>query len=205
MKTIAIVSLVAIGLVVSSTPSFADNLRLGGEIGLGTASDNVDDGLALQGYLEYDLRQDFALRGGVTYLAGDSKVEDVSGGELTISGVEAAALYKFRAEMVKLYIGAGIGYYMPEYEMKDSLELFLGTLALRLEEDLDNDVGFFLMGGVSVPLSDTVSLVGSAKYIFLEVDDHATMTSLIDLDSNTSTGKVDLNTLLLTAGLQIEF
>jgi len=205
MKSIGIISGLALAIACFTTPAFAGGSRLGGEIGFGTANDNVDDGLALQGYLEFDMQEDFALRGGVSYFAGDATVDLLSDGEVTMFGIEAAALYKIKAEKAKPYLGAGIGYYMPEHELSGDAEAVLASLGLRGEDDLDSGVGFFLIGGITIPTSETVSIGASAKYLILEVEDNAKVTDLWTFQSATASEDIDLNTLFLSVNLQIEF
>jgi hypothetical protein len=207
--------------------------RLGGAVGLGTANDNVDNGLVLQGYLELDvlktiLREgrnnpgntDLTLRGGLSYLTGDTTGETLRDGELTMLGIEAAALIRcrllgygmkvtglVRATYMRpvLYLGAGIGYYMPEHTFDKTTKTKLVLRNLEADDDLDSGIGFFLTGGFRVPMSDTVSIGTSARYLFLEVDDHVTKSDLNLSGSISSTKKIDLGTLFLSASLQILF
>jgi len=192
-------------VVFFATPTFADGSRLGGDIDLSTANDNVDDGLALPGYLEFDAQEDFALRCGISYFGDDTTVDILSDGEVTMFRIEAAALYKIKAEKAKPYIGGGIGYYIPKSELSGDIEDTLAIQDVRGEDDLDSGVGFFLMGGVSVPLSETASLGASAKYLILGVDNSAKVTDFATFQSFTNTEEFELNTFFLSVSLQIKF
>ena len=205
MKSIGIISFLALTVVFFATPTFAGDSRLGGEISLGTMNNNVNDGLALQGYLEFDAQRDFALRYGISNLTGNTTVDILSDDEVTMFGIEAAALYKIKAKKAKPYIGAGIGYYMPKYELSDDVEASLAMLGVRGEDDLDSGVGFFLMGGVILPLSETASLGASVKYLILDVDDNAKVTDLATFQNFTNNEEVELSTLFLSVSLQIKF
>ncbi|MFP6905135.1 MAG: hypothetical protein VCG02_07955, partial [Verrucomicrobiota bacterium] len=104
-----------------------------------------------------------------------------------------------------LYLGAGIGYYMPEHTFDKTIKTQLALLNLEADDDLDSGIGFFLTGGIRVPMSDTVSIGASARYLFLEVDDHATRGDLTVSESISSTEEIDLGTLFLSASLHIQF
>ena len=205
MKSIGIIFFLVLPVVFFATPTFAGGSRLGGEISLGTMNDNMNDGLARQGYLEFDAHRDFALRYGISYFTGNSTIDILSDDKVTMFGIEAAALYKIEAKKAKPYIGAGIGYYMPKYELSDDVEASLAMLSVIGEADLDSGVGFFLMGGVTVPLSKTASLGASVKYLILDDDDNAKVTDLATSQNFTSTEEVELSTLFVSVSLQIKF
>ena len=204
MKVTARIALAAFAIACLASPALAGP-RLGGAVGLGSANDNVDNGLVLQGYLELDVREDLTLRGGLSYLTGDTTGETLRDGELTMLGIEAAALYRVNLDKATSYLGAGIGYYTPEHAFSEGVETQLALLNLEADDDLDSGIGFFLTGGIRVPMSDTVSIGASARYLFLEVDDHATRGDLTVSESISSTEEIDLGTLFLSASLQIQF
>jgi len=206
MKSIGIITFLAWTVVFFATPTYAGGSRLGGEISLNTTNNNVEDGLALHGYLDFDTQRDFALRYGISYFTGNTTVDILSDDEVAMFGIEAVALYKIKAKKAKPYIGAGIGYYiMPKYELSDDVEASLAMLGVSGEDDLDSGVGFFLMGGVTVPLSETASLGASVKYLILDVDDNAKVTDLGTFQNFTNNEEVELSTLFLSVSLQIKF
>lgn len=205
MKSIGIISFLACTVIFFATLTFAGGYRPGGEIGLGKANDDVDDGLSLKGYLKFDTLGDFTLRYGISYFAGDTTVDILSDGEVKMFGIEAVALYKTEAEKAKPYIGGGIGYYIPKSELSDDMETTLAMLNVRGEDDLDSGVGFFLMSGVTVPLSETVSLGASAKYLILEVDNNAKVTDFAAFQSFANTQESELSSIFLYVSLQIKF
>jgi opacity protein-like surface antigen len=215
MKSTVRIALAAFAIACLASPALAGP-RLGGAVGLGTANDNVDNGLVLQGYLELDVlktalkrnnpfNRDLTLRGGLSYLTGDTTGETLRDGELTMLGIEAAALYRVNIDQATSYLGAGIGYYTPEHTFDKTTKTKLVLRNLEADDDLDSGIGFFLTGGIRVPMSDTVSIGASARYLFLEVDDHATKSDLNLSGSISSTKKIDLGTLFLSASLQIQF
>jgi opacity protein-like surface antigen len=196
----------AVILVGAMTMSaWANSAHLGGNIGVGAANDNVDEGLALQGYLELDVATNVALRGTALYFGGDTKVDVLSDGEFTMLGIEGSLVFKFPSKGVTPYIGAGLGYYLPESELSDDAEAVLAYMGLRGEDDLQPGAGFHAMGGVAFDLAPNVSLDLNVKYVYFKTDDDAKVTNLYTFQSITVTEEVDLSTLFATAGLKFTF
>jgi hypothetical protein len=154
---------------------------LGAAVGLGTANDHVEDGLAAQGYLE--VGKNISVRSTLSYYGSDAKVSDyLSKGTFTMVGVEASALLKASAEGP--YIGGGIGYYQPKNELN-------GT-----EDDLKSGPGAHAMGGIDIMLGKHLILDLNVKYVYFKIDNEA---------NTKEEEKINLSTLFVTGGIKIRF
>ncbi len=181
MKKIYTLSLIIVCVFATTQLLNAQTGFLGAAVGLGTANDHVEDGLAAQGYLE--VGKNISVRGTLSYYSADAKVSNLlSAGTFTMVGVEASALLKASTEGP--YIGGGIGYYRPENKLN-------GT-----EDDLKSGPGAHAMGGIDIMLGKHLILDLNVKYVYFKTDNEAKK----EPDKN-----INLNTLFVTGGIKIRF
>ncbi len=83
---------------------------------------------------------------------------------LEVIPLEVALLYTFGKEQpVRAYAGGGAGYYLLDLEWSGPL----GTM----EPDIDDEVGWFVLGGLSFDLAANVNFFLEAKYTWLDIDE----------------------------------
>jgi hypothetical protein len=205
MKSIAVISYFVCALVFSATLAFAGGSRLEDNNGLNTANVSLDDSFALLGYLKFDDQRGFVLRCGITQMADGSMVEVPSDDQVTVFGIEAAALYEIKTERVNPYVGSGIGYYISPLDSRVDMEPNRIMEKVWDENDSDRGVGFFLMGGVNVPLSEKASIGANAKYFIPENNGNTKGKDYIILQNLMNIREFDLNNLFLSVSLQIKF
>lgn len=194
-----------IAIAVSIVSAKAGTASIGGNIGIGAANDNVDVGLALQGFLELDATSNIAARGTALFYGGDTKVDLLSDGSFTMLGFEGSLVFKFPAKGITPYFGGGPGIYLPNSELSDNTKAALAYMGVRGEDDLQPGFGLHAMGGFAIDLAPNVSLDLNIKYVYLKTDNEAKVTNLYTYRSVVTTGEVDLSTLFATAGLIIKF
>ncbi len=90
--------------------------------------------------------------------------EDIPGGDLDLEVIPIEAGLIFRLPVadaaVSPYGGGGVGYYMLELEAEGPG----GSATL----DLDDEVGWYLVGGLTIHLSDTLAIFAEGKYTTIE-------------------------------------
>ncbi len=186
MKKIYTLSLIIVCVFATTQLLYAQTGSLGATVGLGTSNDNVEDGLAAQGYLE--VGKNISVRGTLSYYGADAKVSDyLSKGTFTMVGVEASALLKSSPEGP--YIGGGIGYYRPENKLSDQAKTVT-------EDDLKSGPGAHAMGGIDIMLGKHIILDLNVKYVYFKTDNEAKK----EPDKN-----INLSTLFVTGGIKIRF
>lgn len=207
MKRIAGLCLcIAIGLTVLNRSAAAQGVRLGAEVGIGTDNDNVDDGIALQGYMDVDASPSLILRGSLVYFEGDTEVDILSQGLYSMFGIEGSALYKIPAQNIYPYIGAGLGYYVPDNDLDRDTEFFLrDVLGVVGEDDLESGVGYHVLAGFSFPIAQGLAFGVNVKYLFLEVDNDARVRDLRTGETAVLTEEVNLDTLFVSGGFLLFF
>ncbi len=117
-------------------------------------------------YLGFELR----IQGMTGYGGDDPATED----SYLASGEANLRLTLPVGEVLRLYVGAGAGYYVfPEYESKE-------PVGDSLEPDIDpEDVwGFFAVAGAELMLSESFGLFAEVKYLVAEVEE-------VDIDDET--------------------
>ncbi len=199
-----VLSVVIISSVISIN-ALAISAHIGGNAGVGTANKHVDTGLALHGYLEVDATPNAAIRGTMMYYGGDTKVDVLSEGDFQMLGPELSLILKFPYQQIVPYIGAGVGIYITENDLSSRVNRWANQLGVRVKEDINTDVGFHAVGGISVNLTPNIALDFNAKYLYLKPDVKAKATNLYTFQSATVKDDVNLSTLFLTGGLKITF
>lgn len=196
----------SIGWLAYTEQGVARSARLGGNIGVSGANDNVKKGLVLQGYAELNLASDFAFRGTALYSAGDTKVDVLSEGDFSMLGVEGSLIYTLPSQAVAPYIGGGLGHYMPENEFSDGVVTALASIGVRGEEDLQSGIGFHAMGGIAFEIAPNVLVDLNIKYVHFKTDVVGKATDFVTFESfTTDAAEIDLTTLFITAGLKFMF
>ncbi|MBI1929855.1 outer membrane beta-barrel protein [Candidatus Poribacteria bacterium] len=189
MKKVYALSLIIACVFATTQLLYAQTSSLGAAVGLGTANDHVEDGLAAQGYLE--VGKNISVRGTLSYYGADAKdAKDgglLSAGTFTMVGVEASALLKASAEGP--YIGGGIGYYKPKNKLSDQAKT-------ATEDDLKSGPGAHAMGGIDIALGKHIILDLNVKYVYFKIDNEAKK----EPDKN-----INLSTLFVTGGIKIRF
>ena len=201
-----ILCLVLTVAVCQSTATFAVGPWLGGEIGIGAGNDQMDPGLALQGYFQFDDTREgqkhyLTLRGGISVLA--SEASSTAEADMVLFGLEAAALDRLKFEGAEPYLGGGLGYYLAEKRFSDLTNTQLALMGVGAKQKFDPNFGYFVMGGVTIPAAENISLGASAKYLILKVNTTGTATDWRTLETITIRKTVDLSTLFLSVSLQI--
>lgn len=118
--------------------------------------------------------------------------EESTGGTsatLEVIPIEAALLYMFAGDdVIRPYVGGGVGYYL--------LDLEWSSPAGSMNPDVDDEVGFFAVGGAAFKISDRFSLFAEAKYIWLEMD---------TIEGMAATGDDDLSGFGANVGLLLRW
>ncbi len=89
---------------------------------------------------------------------------------------------------LRVYIGGGAGYYLMDLEWRTAEE--------RLTPDVDNEFGWYLIGGFDMRITQNVNLFAEAKYTFLEIK---------RIDGISITGDNKLDGFGINAGLAIRW
>lgn len=83
---------------------------------------------------------------------------------LEVIPLEAALIYAFGSDQpIQAYAGGGGGYYMLDLEWSGPL----GTM----DPDVDDEIGWFVLGGLSFDIAANLNLFLEAKYTWLEIDE----------------------------------
>ncbi len=114
--------------------------------------------------------------------------------ELEVIPIEAALMFKIPLDQqFNAYIGGGGGYYIADWEFSSPEG--------RIKVDIDDEFGFFAVGGIDVRVGDALSIFGEAKYTWLEYK-KAKVRELgperLDID-------LDMNGIAVNIGLLLRF
>jgi len=170
------------------------------QLGTGFASDNYKDPLTLGGYIESEALDFATLRGTVSYAFGDTEQDILSKGDFDMLSFELSMIKRLEKEGAAPFLGAGVGYYIPNTDIDQRLDNALSSVGLRVDEDLDSAIGFHLLAGFDVPLSEDSSIEFMGKYIVAETE--------VDAEVNGGLAAifdVDLNALFVTVGIRKQF
>ncbi len=122
--------------------------------------------------------------------------------DMKLVPVEADLVFNIPlGDVLKLYAGAGGGYYiLPKYTAKTGY-------GKELDPDLDpqDTWGFFGLGGISIKISQSLSLFGEAKYTALKIKEMKIDGEKVDLSSDNVLGlsEIDLSGVGANAGLLV--
>ena len=175
MRRVAGLALVVLGLGVGSVRAEA----LGADLGVFGAyldASDLNEAFGVGGKLKLNVAEFFAvdLRG--SYLEYDDT-------EITLVPVEALALLQLPlGESLRLYGGAGVGYYLFDAD--------------RIE--LDDSVGYFPVAGLEV--GGEVKLFAEVRWLFLSPDSDS---ALDELEADLDDGEADADGLGINIGISI--
>ena len=99
--------------------------------------------------------------------------------------IEAAVMVRLPLARLGAYAGLGVGYYL--FDMEDG--------------SADDNVGVFPLVGADIQLSDSLSLFGEARWLFLEADIDAAIQAAEELTEDS----VDLDGIGVNLGLSWRF
>ncbi len=91
--------------------------------------------------------------------------ESSNGGKATLEviPIEAALIFQLAYQgPVYPYVGGGGGYYLFDLEWEGPEG--------RVNPNVDDEFGWFVLGGLQLPLADNISLFGEAKYMWLKIE-----------------------------------
>lgn len=148
--------------IIGMSASYALGSGLGG-FGSYWDSEDADDTFGGGAVLRLDLDQSLKLDLRGSYFEFDDREGGIEA-TLEVIPVEAALLVKLPLDQnFNAYVGGGGGYYFADAEFKAP-----GGTA---DVDIDDEFGFFALGGVEIMLSDTLSIFGEAKYTWVEFEE----------------------------------
>lgn len=157
-----------------------------------------DDTWGFGGLLRFDLNENLQLDLRGSYYLFEDREDDIKG-ELTVIPAEVALMFKIPLEgQFSAYLGGGLGYYFGEAKLKGGGESF--TI------DIDDEVGFFALGGIEIKLGDSFSLFGEAKYTWLEFEKAKLKdTGIPELDGEKFDFDLKMDGLAVNIGLLLRF
>lgn len=127
------------------------------------------------------------------------------GGELAKLQASIIARTK-QGDRLTPYVGAGVGYYFPDNEVSSDVNAaVISVFGMRIEEDIDESIGFHVLAGLAINVGQNVDLDLGVKYVILEPDVDVKATSITTFESVAGSEEIDLNTLFITAGLRLRF
>lgn len=81
---------------------------------------------------------------------------------LEVIPIQAALIYNFQSDSpVRPYIGGGVGYYLFDLEWADQQQV--------LQPDVDDEVGYFALGGLRFEINPQFSLFAEASYTWVQI------------------------------------
>lgn len=189
-------------------------LYAGGGFGMTLAGDNVEEGPAAHVFAELLLMRYLSLRGTLALSTGDSQeeVDGLARGTMAMSSVEGSLLLRRRVGQVTPYLGGGIGYYYPDYDIDTDWatipEETIGEFVFpewRLRQGVDSDVGYHVLGGLLLHLGRPgLQLYLEAKHVFLEPEAWVTLT-IGDEMLPEGRREIDLDTTTISFGARASF
>ncbi len=199
MKRVIIVLI--LHLVVFSLSANAGDIYLSGNIGVGTANENIESISSISGYIEYNFLDNLAVRGSANYYGGESKMKDFSDGEFEMISFESSFIGKvYQHTGVVPYLGLGVGYYMPDINRSSQPN---GNDII--DEELKETMGYHVVTGVILNITENAEFEFCAKYIILSADVKRTRIEIATSESLSITDKDNLNTMSLNCGLRFKF
>lgn len=145
-KVLAVLSVLVLGAAAASANSI-------GLYGSYWDTDDADDGFGGGAKIQVEVVPSIYIEARGGYFPEFGGDDDV--GSVDIIPIEVAALVKLPAGMLALYGGVGGGYYM--FEVDSDIDI-----------DVDDELGYFVLGGVEIPLTGNLAIFGEAKYTWLE-------------------------------------
>ena len=198
--------ILTIYLTVFSLSAHAGDTYISGNIGVGTANENIESISSISGYVEYNFRDNLAIRGSLNHYAGQAKVKSLDDGEFEMLSFESSFIGKVDKNTgVIPYFGFGAGYYLPENNLSAQANKDASDIGWRVTEEISDAIGFHVVTGVILNISDNADFEFCLKYIILSPDVKLTMTSISRGDSLYITDDVNLNTVAFNCGLRFKF
>ncbi len=156
MKRI-IIAVIAIGMI--AQVSFAAGLGIFGSY---WDTKDADDEIGFGAKIKLDLTPQMALEVRGSYFEFDERIQGTRS-TLEIIPVEAGLMYRLpTGNTSSFYFGGGAGYYLMDAEVR-----FADNNRENL--DVDDEFGWFVAGGLEIPLAVNLGIFAEAKYTWLEM------------------------------------
>lgn len=184
---------------------FADNVSVGFNAGAGTGNENAEDGLYIQGYTDININPNVVFRGCIAHFSAPTEVDALSDGTFTMNSLEGSIIVRKSSGVLRPYVGVGVGYYMPANELSDEVDAIFLWLNLRAKESIEDGIGFNVLGGMNINITENIGIDIGAKYVIYQAEAEAELTNLSTFISATNADDITLNTLFVHGGIFVSF
>ncbi len=124
---------------------------------------DADDEIGFGAKLRFRAAPEFALELRGSYFEFEER-DATTRKTLEVIPIEGALLYNLgQGQPTQFYVGGGIGYYLLDLEWEGPT----GTV----RPSIDDEIGWFVVGGLEVGMSPNISLFIEAKYTWLDIDE----------------------------------
>lgn len=193
-KHTVIVGLLCVGLAVSGQ---AQNLSVGAHGAYSVGGDVEESSIGFGAQLELAVSDAVSLEIAGTRFT-DEASEDGGKIEQTLNSIGASLILRMPLDhAIEAYVLGGVNYNTTDYDVTLPPE-FAG---LRVNVDVDDQIGFHFGGGVRVALNENLTLFGEYRHTLLELEGTVEMPQL----GVSETDKMDYNFGLIKAGLNLKF
>jgi len=201
-----VIIILILHLTVFSLSANAGDIYLSGNIGVGTANENIESISSISGYVEYNFLDNMAVRASVNHYGGESKIKDLYEGEFEMLSFATSVIAKIDQNTgVTPYLGLGLGYYLPEIKLSSTIDIVAEVEDAEKKQEIDNAIGFHVITGVILSITENAEFEFCAKYIIIKPGVKTTINPIESGASYSLTGDSRLDTLALNCGLRFKF
>ena len=168
-------------------------------IGLGYISpkdSDVDSGMISNINYTRGISSNFSIEISVGRTVLNSKIDgNIDLGEITVMPLQLTAQYRIPSGKFSPYCGAGIGYYMNDFDTSNEVvaywRLFTGDFGDTFKVEIDNSFGFHINAGFDYFLKDNFAIGLDARYLWSEADITLKYTAVGIPGSESDKGDID--------------
>ncbi|RJP61419.1 MAG: hypothetical protein C4539_19950 [Ignavibacteriales bacterium] len=182
----------------SEVKIFSQQVYIGGGLSLSAKNKNLSTGGGLNLHLEYKPYKLFSFRGQYNIVFSEYSNFYLTGYDDVLTSVDVAFLYYPFDFNVEPYCGLDLGYY--HHKASQSGNTHITNV---INNDIENKVGFGLIGGIRLHSFAIVSLGLELRYIFLNTDVETTFEDQVTFNEYTESRNINLNSVFLNLYVSI--
>jgi opacity protein-like surface antigen len=202
MKTSSILFIL---IALSISVSYPQYLKIGFEEPIQFPTNQFKTGNGINFSFEYNLYHYLAFRTNVGGVSGITKGNSLSPGAYSFFWLEADALMEFEAGIFHPYFGGGAGYNRIDINL-GVIGNFVRDTSGYLEADkVKYSLGWNLLTGTNINLSDRIIISSELKYIFFRPDVNSTFKNPQEQSYFVRKAKLNLDALVLLIGVKVSF
>lgn len=183
--------------------SFSKHYSIGGGLSYATENNNVKSAAGFEANLTFLTESAIAVRASVGKFGSNVKVDKLSEGNYSLLWLEGTIIARAKSSSVQPYGGLGFGYYITEHELSSRMTNAFISQGIRVKEDIEDNLGIHIRGGINIPISTTVDRNAELKYVFLNPKANVEATDLSTFQTATVSEEIDLSTLFIVVGFSI--